>query len=149
MAAIATEGYIPRPHLIHDTAERSDQSHETRFVANIKREHFRLMKQAMWNVVNHSTGTGSKAMVPGMDVCGKTGTAQLRNFSSDAEHKVDAYKNAWFASFAPREKAEVALVVLVEQASAGGARAAPIAKLLYEAYQRRKQQPTAAEVDPI
>ena len=91
----------------------------------------------MWKVVNELNGTGSKAAVDGFDVCGKTGTAQLITFRKEEDHENDSYKNAWFAGFAPKRDARVAIMVLVEKAGAGGAAAAPIAKKLLEAYRKR------------
>ncbi|CAM2066268.1 penicillin-binding protein 2 [Sulfidibacter corallicola] len=147
MSTVASEGQVIQPHLLlksrlNETVVPNEG--RKKHISTMEREYFRLVKQALWRVVNKEQGTGSRAQVPGFDVCGKTGTAQLITFSSEAEHKIDKYKNAWFAGFAPRDEAEVAIVVLVEHAGAGGAKAAPIAKILLEAYQARKNK----KVDP-
>ncbi len=147
MALIATEGKAPTPHFLLKTLEDGEEK-KSRFPAtridSISTRHFQLLKSAMWRVVNQDHGTGANAKVPGFDVCGKTGTAQLITFNKETDHKRDAYTNAWFAGFAPMDKAEVAIIVLVEQAGAGGDKAAPIARALLEAYKatRPKVNPT-------
>ncbi len=146
MATMATEGRLPQPRLLLKSGHKDAYQHpkpEIRRVEGIAKEHFSRLKKAMWRVVNEADGTGHEALVPGFDVCGKTGTAQLITFTSEEQHKVDANKNAWFAGFAPRNKAEVAFIVLVEQGGAGGSSAAPIVKKLLEAYQSKRQK-----VDP-
>lgn len=141
MAAIASEGTVPKPHfLLQSKQGKSVQSFErgTRKVKDIPAEYYRMMKEAMWRVVNKDRGTGSKARVPGMNVCGKTGTAQLIDFEKENDDDYeDKYLNAWFAGFAPRDEPQVALIVLVEQSGHGGYRAAPIAKLLFETWRDR------------
>lgn len=140
MATVATNGSQTTPHLLlkygkNDHFEQNDI--ELTPTDTVPLDHYELVKQAMWSVVNSSDGTGSRARVKDFDVCGKTGTAQLITFTSESQHKNDDFKNAWFAGFAPRDQARVAVVVLVEQAGAGGAQAAPIAKLLFEEYKKR------------
>lgn len=140
MATVATAGRQTTPHLLlkHGKNEQFLVNEvEQQMFDKIPDEHYGLVKHAMWSVVNSSDGTGSRARVKDFDVCGKTGTAQLITFTNESQHKNDDFKNAWFAGFAPRDQARVAVVVLVEQAGAGGAQAAPIAKLLFEAYKKR------------
>jgi len=146
MAALGNEGKIPTPHLLLKSGKNqtfSQYDQPLRQIPDLKPEYYRHLKRAMWKVVNQSDGTGSRARVEGFDVCGKTGTAQLVTFTSDADLEEDELVNAWFAGFAPRDNAEVAIVVLVEQAGAGSSNAAPIAQRLLEAYRNRK-----TELDP-
>ncbi len=72
-------------------------------------------------------GTGIKACVPGLRICGKTGTAQVED-----EHNRVVDHTTWFASFAPYEKPKYAVVVMVESGSSGGASCAPVAHDIYE-----------------
>lgn len=146
MATIAAEGRVPQPHLLLKSGKGDTFdviNYEARQIEGIDRDHYRVMKEAMWRVVNQDRGTGANARVPGMDVCGKTGTAQLITFRKEEEDD-EKLLNAWFAGFAPRNNAKIAVIVLVEQAGHGGHRAAPIAKTLIEAWQERHQ----LEVDP-
>jgi len=83
----------------------------------------------MWAVVNTPHGTGEAARIPGLDIAGKTGTAQMIA-NSKSEKGQD---HAWFASFAPARDPEVVVVVLVERGGHGGSVAAPIARQIYNA----------------
>ena len=71
-------------------------------------------------------GTGKRARIEGFAVCGKTGTAEVRN--REGRHKI-----TWFASYGPFEKPKYAVVVLVERGASGGLSCAPAAKKIYEA----------------
>jgi beta-lactamase class D len=74
------------------------------------------------------SGTGTAAAIPGVQVAGKTGTAELRPNSSDPK---DA--DAWFVAFAPAERPRVAVAVMLVGAGFGGTAAAPIAKKVLQA----------------
>ena len=87
-----------------------------------------FLKESLWSVVNEG-GTGSAARIPGLDVSGKTGTAQTIA-NSKASRGED---HAWFAAFAPAKDPEVVVVVLVERGGKGGQVAAPIAKKILNA----------------
>ena len=65
-----------------------------------------------------TSGTGTAAALPGVQVAGKTGTAEI----------AEAESHAWFAGFAPARDPQVAVVVLVENGGSGGTVAAPVAK---------------------
>jgi penicillin-binding protein 2 len=90
-----------------------------------------------WGVVNEG-GTGVRAQLPGLNVCGKTGTAQL---ASDEFLKGKTGKefknNAWFVGFAPREAPEIVVVALFEH-GAEGPLAAPISRDVLKAYFDKK-----------
>jgi len=90
------------------------------------------LRQALWAVVNEG-GTGKGAMIPGIGIAGKTGTAQTREFKSDAERKRRDQDNAWFAAFAPVEDPQVVVIVFAERAGLGGQVAAPIAREVFKA----------------
>jgi cell division protein FtsI/penicillin-binding protein 2 len=87
-----------------------------------------LLRQALWAVVNDG-GTGVAARIPGLDIAGKTGTAQtIANSKSDK-----GQDHAWFTAFAPVKDPEVVVVVLVERGGHGGTTAAPIARQILNA----------------
>jgi penicillin-binding protein 2 len=75
-------------------------------------------------VVEEPGGTASSAKIPGITVCGKTGTAQNPH---GEDHSV-------FIAFAPKENPKIAISVYVENAGFGGQWAAPIASLMMEKY---------------
>jgi peptidoglycan glycosyltransferase len=68
-------------------------------------------------------GTGKSARISGVDVAGKTGTAQAGGQQED---------HAWFISFAPADNPSIAVAVIVENAGTGGIQAAPIARKVME-----------------
>jgi penicillin-binding protein 2 len=79
---------------------------------------FDIIGKSMYYVVNVSGGTATGASVPGIKVCGKTGTAQ--NPRGD--------DHSWFVCYAPMEKPEIVIAVIVENAGFGATVAAPIAR---------------------
>jgi cell division protein FtsI/penicillin-binding protein 2 len=82
----------------------------------------------MSGVVNEG-GTGAAARLPGLEIAGKTGTAQtIANSKSEK-----GQDHAWFAAFAPANDPQVVVVVLVEGGGHGGSVAAPIARQIFQA----------------
>jgi cell division protein FtsI/penicillin-binding protein 2 len=80
--------------------------------------------------VEDSEGTGKHAFVPGLRVCGKTGTAQV------GESKAAGFDHVtWFTSFAPYEKPRYVVVVMVESGGSGGGTCAPVAGKVYKTIQ--------------
>jgi penicillin-binding protein 2 len=78
-----------------------------------------------------TSGTGTSAYVPGLKVCGKTGTAQ----NPGRDH-------SWFVCFAPMDNPQIAIAIIVENAGWGGAISAPIAqKLLMKYFNIQIQSP--------
>lgn len=87
---------------------------------DFKREQIELARRGLWKVVNEDGGTGGKARLSGVQVAGKTGTAQAMT-----EGKKDTI--AWFACFAPYDQPKYAIAVMVQGGEHGGSVAAPIA----------------------
>ena len=108
----------------------------------ISPENLELVREALLGVVNEPRGTGRRARLKNKDikVSGKTGTAQVvklkRTEEIDEDEKIPYQfrDHAWFVAFAPYEKPEVAISVIVEHGGHGGATAAPVAKKLFDAY---------------
>ncbi len=133
MAAFANGGVLWKPRLVQ-RIERPDKGVVWGDVGGVT-GHVELspmvwafLRQALWAVVNDG-GTGAAARIPGLDVAGKTGTAQTVA-NSKSEKGQD---HAWFAAFAPVKDPEVVVVVLVERGGHGGATAAPIAREILKA----------------
>jgi hypothetical protein len=76
-------------------------------------------------------GTGTAAAIPGVQVAGKTGTAELVSTADIAQNAANT--TAWFVAFAPAYKPRVAVAVMLPNAGQGGASAAPIAKRVIQA----------------
>jgi penicillin-binding protein 2 len=90
-----------------------------------------------WGVVNEG-GTGVRAQLPGLDVCGKTGTAQLASNDFLIGKTGKEYEdNSWFVGFAPRQAPEIVVVALYDHGGHGQF-AAPIARDVMKAYFDKK-----------
>ena len=125
-AIVANRGYYITPHVVRFYGPDSvqDEEYRTRHETGIKKEYFDIAAQGMYDVVHVAGGTGRRARVDGLDVCGKTGTAQ----NNRDDHSV-------FIAFAPKDNPKIAMAVYVENARGGGGSwAAPIAGLLIERY---------------
>jgi len=97
---------------------------------NIDPEVLAIVRRGMWGVVNDG-GTGGLAKLPGIEVAGKTGTAQIIRKMKGAPK--DLKDHAWFVAFAPYDDPTIALVVNVEHGGMGGQVAAPIGRAILEA----------------
>ncbi|MFB3852872.1 MAG: penicillin-binding protein 2 [Vicinamibacterales bacterium] len=105
----------------------------------LKPETVETLRQGLWLVVN-GAGTGGRARIPGREVAGKTGTAQvISNQGKQAAGQTnrDLRDHGWFVFFAPRDNPEIAGVVFVEHAEHGYL-GAPIAKHVMETYFAKK-----------
>ena len=122
-AIVANKGYYYIPHLVkgYSDGRQIDEKYTRRKNVNINATHFDRVIDGMHRAVEY--GTGYKARVKGIDICGKTGTSQ--NIGKD--HSV-------FFAFAPKEDPQIAIAVYVENAGFGGDIAAPIASLMIESY---------------
>lgn len=90
----------------------------------------KVMVEGMWGVVNGG-GTAAAIKIPGFDIAGKTGTAQVASLGKDVGTKKD---HAWFVSFAPAYKPEIAVLAMIENVGFGGSFAAPAARGVYMEY---------------
>lgn len=127
-ATIANRGYYYIPHLVKDSPDTTIHPRfKERNYTMVDTSHFHKVIQGMWQAVNSEPGAGGTARlahVKGLDICGKTGTAQN-------PHGKD---NAVFICFAPRENPKIAIAAYIENAGFGGTWAAPIASLMIEKY---------------
>lgn len=147
-AAIANGGQVLEPRLV-DRIEPQNPidarktirfpGHQVRRQLKLDSRNLEIVRHAMLLDVVHTNasgrldGTGRLAAVPGMDVCGKTGTAQIMEGNRLKEYVT------WFASFAPFDSPRYAVVVVIEGGSSGGGTCAPVVHDIYEAIQKREQ----------
>ena len=94
----------------------------------------KVILDGMWGVVNNA-GTAAGIKIPGFDIAGKTGTAQVAALGQDTGAKKD---HAWFVSFAPAYAPEIAVIGLIENSGFGGRNAAPAVRGVYETYLQKK-----------
>ncbi len=131
MAYLANKGWFITPHMI-DSIDGGDNyglldSFKLRHhPLNIPDSIFEAVADGMQGVMER--GTGAAAKVPGVVVCGKTGTVE--NYYKGVKQK----DHAFFAAFAPRENPRIAIAVICENAGFGATSSAPIASLLIEKY---------------
>ncbi|MEP6904350.1 MAG: penicillin-binding transpeptidase domain-containing protein, partial [Actinomycetota bacterium] len=124
IGAIGNEGEMTyRPERLGFIFQHSEPK-----IVEMTEEQNALVLKGMWGVVNGG-GTAASIRIPGFDIAGKTGTAQNSSLGSGG-----AKDHAWFVSFAPAYKPEIAVLALIENAGFGGSNAAPAVKGVYEAY---------------
>ena len=127
-AIMANRGWYRTPHIIKDSEHvKIDGRFHEKHYTMVDTVHFHRVVNGMYRVVNSgfgSGGTASIAAVPGLEICGKTGTAQ--NPHGD-DHSV-------FICFAPRDNPKIAVAAFVENGGFGATWDAPIASLLTEKY---------------
>ena len=125
VATVANRGYYYIPHIVKriDGKDSIDVRFRQKQYTDIDPKYFDIFAEAMWKGV-HVGGTSMRAMVPGLDICGKTGTAEN---GQGADHST-------FAAFAPKDHPKIAISVYVEHGGFGASIALPIASLLIEQY---------------
>jgi penicillin-binding protein 2 len=140
-ATIANRGHYYIPHIIKDSENVTiDQKYKERQYTMVDTTHFSKVVGGMYKAVNSgfgSGGTASIAAVPGLDICGKTGTAQNPH---GHDHSV-------FICFAPMDDPKIAVAAYVENGGFGATWAAPIASLLTEMYLTREIRPERKDLE--
>src|SRR6185437_13114093 len=116
IGGIAVGGVWHRPHLIKDATPTEPVRR-----AELNPDNIAKVIYGMYGVVNEN-GTAGRARLPGIEVCGKTGTAQVASNEYVKAHgnAHDLEDNGWFVGFAPREAPEIVVVALVEHGGQGG-----------------------------
>lgn len=135
MATVANEGYYYTPHIIKKIkGEKIDTKFTTKHVTTIDKKYFPPMISGLFDVYNRGTAYGLR--VEGIDICGKTGTAE--NFAKIDGVKTKMQDHSIFVAFAPKDNPKIAIAVLVENGGFGATIAGPIASLMIEKYLRKK-----------
>lgn len=131
-AAIANRGYYYIPHIIKeiDGVSIKDSAFTVPKYTTIDTKHFEPVIEGMFDVYNKGTATHLK--IPGIDICGKTGTAE--NFVRIDGKRMQLTDHSIFIAFAPKDDPQIALAVFVENGYWGGRYAGRIASLMIEKY---------------
>ncbi len=151
MAAVANGGTLWRP-LILKEIETSEgkllfkNKPEISGQLLVSRKNLEIVRRGLWEVVNHARGTARRIRIKGLDISGKTGTAQLFGRKDDKTEKdihISSHliPHAWFVAYAPSETPRIALAVIVEHGDSGSRTAAPIAGELIRHYLVKDKQP--------
>ena len=127
--AVTNGGYVYRPSILKGSKPVLIRK------AAVRPETLQTVREALQGVVNEPGGTGNAAKSNDILIGGKTGTAQVVGLKKDSKYLTENLRDhAWFIAFAPVDKPQIALSVLVEHGGHGGSAAAPIAKKAIEAY---------------
>jgi penicillin-binding protein 2 len=152
IGTVANDGVNFRPRLVQAVMDRMTGNLQElpavpRGQIKAKPETFRLIKEALADVVKVGTATRAKSSL--VTIGGKTGTAQVAALRTGPEEHVPKKfrDHAWFVAFAPVESPKIAVAVLVEHMGHGGSAAAPLAKEVIEAYFKLDQPASAAAPD--
>jgi penicillin-binding protein 2 len=140
IATVANEGTVYRPYLVKKVVDPDGKVLKEFAPQIIKKmtvnaKNFRLVKEGLFAVVNEPHGTGVAARLYEVKVAGKTGTSQVVKMRDSRGEVPYQYRDhALFVAFAPYEKPEVAVAVVIEHGEHGGAAAAPIAGRILRGY---------------
>ncbi|MDQ5930548.1 MAG: penicillin-binding protein 2 [Bacteroidota bacterium] len=135
MATVANEGYYYTPHIIKKIkGNKIDPKFTEKHVSTIDKKHFKPMISGLFDVYNF--GTASALRVEGINICGKTGTAENYAKINGVRKKLEDH--SIFVAFAPKENPKIAIAVMIENGGFGARIAGPIASLMIEKYLRKK-----------
>lgn len=136
-AAIANRGYFYTPHIVKKINHRANPNpkYTTKNWTTIDTSYFPVVIEGMQDVIEN--GTARIAKIPGIEICGKTGTAQNPH---GKDHSI-------FFAFAPKQNPRIAIAVVVENSGFGATWAAPIASLMMEQYLTGKHDTRKALLD--
>ena len=134
-ATIANRGHFITPHIVKEIGDNElDSIYRNPRHPTIDREYYEMVVKGMRAAVDGSTGSATcrmaGAILPGVEVCGKTGTAQNRG----KDHSV-------FMGFAPMDNPKIAIAVYVENGGFGATYGVPIGAMMMDQYLHGKLSP--------
>ncbi len=123
--AVANRGFYFIPHIVKTIKDKELNSKFTTPInTTINKEHFEPVIEGLFNVFENPRGTARGSKVSGIEICGKTGTAENPH---GQDHSI-------FIAFAPKDNPKIAIAVFVENGYWGSRWAGPIASLMIEKY---------------
>jgi len=126
--ALGNGGTLYRPHVLKKVISKKGETLEYKRTEighlPFSKTTLDLLQEACLAVVNQEGGTGWQARLPGMEVAGKTGSAENPHGET----------HAWFVGYAPAQNPKIVVSILIENAGHGGDVAAPIAREIIKAY---------------
>jgi len=144
IAAVGNGGTLYRPRIVKEIVDNGGKimkavSPEIKGGLPVSRRNLKIIKEALFKVVQGTRGTARNIRLKNIDIAGKTGTAQVFSFkngetikSEDLEYALRDH--AWFVSYAPAENPVIAVSVMIEHGEHGSNSAAPIAGALIKQY---------------
>jgi len=143
IGGIAMGGVFKQPHLLKDALNVGEER------VALSESTVEKITDAMYGVVNEEGGTARNVRLPGIEVSGKSGTAQVIGYATRERFgKQKRFEdNAWFVGYAPRRNPEIAVAVLVQESGKhGGEAAGPVVKDVIKAYYDKKNKKTQGQV---
>lgn len=147
--ALANGGTLYRPQVVR-SIETSDGTVVQDFSPRVKRlvelepQRLDMLGRALVGVVTEREGTAHAGLIEGVDLAGKTGTAQVSQVAARSleQDQIEYFNrdHAWFAGYAPTQSPEIAVVVLVEHGGGGGKNAVPVAMQVVRDWQNLKSE---------
>ncbi len=151
--AIGTEGKVVKPFIIKKIIDQEGHVLKENFPQvvrdlqqtqpngiKVSEETFKVVKEGMRRVANGNRGTGRYWKIPGIEMAGKSGTAQVVGFSADQvfancmSRPLNMRPHGWYVAFAPVENPEVTIAALAEHSCHGNTGAAPMVRDIFLAY---------------
>jgi penicillin-binding protein 2 len=143
IGGIASGGVFMQPHMLKDAPSvRKD-------VFPISDATVEKITDAMYGVINEPGGTGGQLRLAGIELSGKSGTAQVIGYDKMAlvRKGTQFADNAWFVGYAPRRNPEICVAVLVQESGQhGGEAAGPVVRDIVKAYYDKKAKKTQGEL---
>ncbi len=143
-AEVASNGIRYKPHFVKEIEGLDGQPIKTYEPEVAQRipltaDQWQIVRAGMCGVVNSPMGTARKAAIPGIEVCGKTGTAQLVKEAAGTRTKEEdipwRYRDhAWFIAYAPGNDPRIAVACVIEHGGHGGSVAAPVIRAVMMKY---------------
>jgi penicillin-binding protein 2 len=143
IGGIASGGVFKQPHMLKDAPHVAEE----RFP--ISEHTIEKITDAMYGVINEPGGTGGHLKLAGIELSGKSGTAQVIGYDKMAlVHKGSQFAdNAWFVGYAPKRYPEICVAVLVQESGQhGGEAAGPVVRDIVKAYYDKKNKKTPVQV---
>jgi penicillin-binding protein 2 len=150
-AAVANRGDLWKPYLVARLTD-SEGKTVTNTMPTLIRQvpvdpaNLDIVREGMFGTVNWPNGTAPMVKLPGINVAGKTGSAEFykddnKDGIPDKDEKGDMPTHAWFTGFAPYEAPEIVVTVFIDNGGEGSTNAGPVARKVLEAYFAGKSQP--------
>ena len=142
-AGLANGGRLYYPQLVDsiradDGTALFDYDPKVRKHVDIDDDHLEVLRESLRRVVHGEHGTARGSAIDGMEVAGKTGTAQVAELGEvripHEERALHRRHHAWFTAYAPYDEPEIAIAVFLEHGGGGGGDAAPVAMEILERY---------------
>ena len=143
IGGIASGGVFKQPHLLKDAQNVGEER------VHISEHTIEKITDAMYGVVNEPGGTGGHLKLAGIELSGKSGTAQVIGYDKMAlVHKGSQFAdNAWFVGYAPKRNPEICVAVLVQESGQhGGEAAGPVVKDIIKAYYDKKNKKNQGQI---